>query len=371
MAVRALLLALCLQPARSVVGTDSSSLLHLPTCVVNKNWAGVNSYFAWALDVADQETILSNMEKRGLKVMRIFVATVPHHFKGTSAQFVPHLEPDHMGDYNVTVLNLINDFMVRAKAHNIKLNIVLHDRYALGCWSCDGYQKDLGLSCITPHCGKEPNDVRKFYTDALAIKKFDERLLKILTYVNPTFGKPWGHLPEVVAMFAPQNEAQGLDPHFQKNWTCARAAVMRKVMDPQILIATGGGRTFEESSWKEHFECSVIDVVTLHDYEVANWTPLMEALGRAKALALQHGKRVIFEEFGSKDKEYRPDYFYSTITASVHMGMPFMPWEYMIPGDTKSDDYEFDTYQASWAILVYGAIIAKESKGAFSWPNIL
>ena len=26
----------------------------------------------------------------------------------------------------------------------------------------------------------------------------------------------------------------------------------------------------------------------------------MEALGRAKALALQHGKRVIFEEFGSK-----------------------------------------------------------------------
>ena len=118
------------------------------------NWGGVNSYFLWAVGDAEQDTILSDMQRRGLKMMRIFVSTVPQNFKSTTSQKVPFFEPDHMGQYNYTALELINKFMVKAKAHNIKLQIALHDRYELGCWYCDGYQKDLGLKCLSGQpCG--------------------------------------------------------------------------------------------------------------------------------------------------------------------------------------------------------------------------
>jgi len=113
------------------------------------NWGGVNSYFLWAVGASEQDQILSDMQQRGLKMMRIFVSTVPQNFKSTTSQFVPFFEPDHMGAYNYTSLELINKFMVKAHSYGIKLQIALHDRYELGCWYCDGYQKDLGLACLS------------------------------------------------------------------------------------------------------------------------------------------------------------------------------------------------------------------------------
>ena len=40
----------------------------------------------------------------------------------------------------------------------------------------------------------------------------------------------------------------------------------------------------------------------------------------------------MYEEFGSKKRYYRPDLHYAVITASVSLGLPFMSWQYMIPG---------------------------------------
>ena len=40
----------------------------------------------------------------------------------------------------------------------------------------------------------------------------------------------------------------------------------------------------------------------------------------------------MYEEFGSTKRYYRADQHYAVITASVSLGLPFMSWQYMIPG---------------------------------------
>ena len=121
---------------------------------VQCNWGGVNSYFLYALPEAQQDAILRSLQKYGLKVVRIFIDTVSKDHKDSGSFFVPHLEPDHMGQYDTTVLELINKLMVKVQLYGIKLAIALHDRYSLGCYSCDGYQKDLQLNCIAPKCSR-------------------------------------------------------------------------------------------------------------------------------------------------------------------------------------------------------------------------
>lgn len=336
------------------------------------NWGGVNSYFLWAVGASEQDQILSDMQQRGLKMMRIFVSTVPQNFKSTTSQFVPFFEPEHMGAYNYTSLELINKFMVKAHSYGIKLQIALHDRYELGCWYCDGYQKDLGLTCLSGKPCGPLNDASKFYKDANAIKFFDKRLETILNFKNPDMGnKRWGDLKEVVAIFQIQNEAQGLDPQpWATNWHCARAKKMRPLMDPEIYIGTGGGRTFAESILLEHFQCPEIDVINLHDYEELTWTGMHDNLKKARDLGQTWGKKVVYEEFGSTKRYYRADHHYAVITASVSLGLPFMSWQYMIPGNTDDTDYEWDDKQATWPVMVYGALLANETRAAFSWPNL-
>eukprot|EP00438_Fugacium_kawagutii_P005959 Skav206624 [mRNA] locus=scaffold2321:34054:34671:- [translate_table: standard] len=111
------------------------------------NWGGMNSYFVHALKEEDQLNTLAAMQRWGLKVLRIFISPVPANFKGSSSQFVSALEPDRMGAYEPQVLDLINSFMVKAQQYGVKLVIAMHDRYSLGCWACDGYQKELNLTC--------------------------------------------------------------------------------------------------------------------------------------------------------------------------------------------------------------------------------
>ena len=62
---------------------------------------------------------------------------------------MPHFEPETWGIYDYTVLESINRLMRKVKGYGIKLIIALHDRYALGCYSCDAYQKEPGdvLGC--------------------------------------------------------------------------------------------------------------------------------------------------------------------------------------------------------------------------------
>ena len=139
-------------PDVDVLPKDNSNLLGAQC-----NWGGMNSYFLYAQEVTNQHKTLKAMSDWGLKVLRIFIDTVPRNHKNTKSQFVDFLEPDHMGPpYKTQVLDLINDLMVRAHDYGVKLAIAMHDRYSLGCYACDGYQKELGLFCAPAHnkkCG--------------------------------------------------------------------------------------------------------------------------------------------------------------------------------------------------------------------------
>lgn len=139
-------------PDVDVLPKDNSNLLGAQC-----NWGGMNSYFLYAQEVTKQNRTLKAMSDWGLKVLRIFIDTVPRNHKNTKSQFVDFLEPDHMGPpYKTHVLDLINDLMVRAHDYGVKLAIAMHDRYSLGCYACDGYQKELGLFCAPAHnkkCG--------------------------------------------------------------------------------------------------------------------------------------------------------------------------------------------------------------------------
>lgn len=340
------------------------------------NWGGVNSYLLYALPEDHQDTILSDLQSFGLKAVRVWVAGVDKNAKGTGSPFVPHFEPKHMGEYDYTVLNMIDKLMLKAQQYGIKLIIALHDRYALGCWSCDGYQKDLKLKCLPEEKGfsttgcTSANDGTKFYQDENATKFYDQRLETILNHTNPYFKKKWSELKEVVAMFEIQNEAQGLDSSWVSGWHCARANVMRKLLHSEILIGTGGGRAFADSSRPEFFNCTNIDVVTLHDYNAPNWTDMYNSIEKARDLGMKHGKKVVHEEFGTKDRYKRPDLFYAHISAAADLGVPFMPWEYVIPGNTDGHDLEFDDRQAAWPVVVYGALLGKMKPASFEWSNL-
>jgi len=335
------------------------------------NWGGVNSYFLWAMGQAEQDQILSDMQTRGLKMMRIFVSTVPRNFKSTTSQFVPFLEP-RLGEYDFTALELINKFMVKVKEYGVKLAIALHDRYELGCWYCDAYHEYLGLTCLAGQPCGPLNDASKFYRNSTVIKAFDQRLETILNYKNPEMGnRRWGDLKDVVAMFEIQNEAQGLNPEpWVTHWHCDRAKVLRSLIDSEIYVGTGGGRTFAESMLRANFECPEIDVINLHDYDETTWDGMHNNLKTARDLGRSFGKKVVYEEFGRKARYYRADYHYAVITACVSLGIPFMSWEYIIPGNTDSTDYEWDDKQATWPVMVYGVLLANETPGAFSWPNL-
>lgn len=199
---------------------------------------------------------------------------------------------------------------------------------------------------------------------------FDKRLRMILNYKNPLLGKRWGELKDVVAMYEIQNEAQGLDSSWVEGWHCARANVIRSSISSEILIGTGGGRTFASSSRLEHFYCPDIDVVTLHDYDSTSWTQMYGGILAARDLGLTYGKKVVHEEFGREHKLARPDYFYAVISAAVDLGVPFMPWQYVIPANNRDDDYEFDERQAAWPVLVFGVLQANATPAAFTWSNL-
>lgn len=357
-------------PKVDVLPKDNTGLLGAQC-----NWGGLNSYFLYAQEEHVQHETLNAMREGGLKMLRIFVGTVPANHKHTKSQFVNFLEPDHMGPpYQTQVLELINDLMAKAHDYGVKLAIAMHDRYSLGCYACDGYQKQLGLFCAPAHrekCGPL-NDASKFYTDPAAIFYYDQRLEFILNYQNPHFSnKRWGELKEVVAMFEVQNEAHGFDPlPWPNNWHCDRAKVMRPLMDPAIFIGTGGGRTFKESTLIEHFSCSDIDVVTLHDYDASSWLEIYDNLTNVKKLSVTQGKKILYEEFGNKKHWYRPDYYYAIVTAANLNGVPFMPWEFLIPPSTDDRDFEFDTHQASYPVLVYGVLVANRTAAAHRWSNL-
>lgn len=334
-------------------------------------WGGVNSFLLHTLSASDRAAHLSAMQANGLKVVRIFISGVDVGAKGSSSVGVSELEPVTVGVYDDTVLQQVDTLMYEAAQYGVKLLIALHDRYSLGCWHADAYVSKYGITDVSPRCDTAVNQPTAFYTNASAQADFDRRIAHILTHTNPNFSdRPWGEINEAIFGFEPENEAEGHMDNPNWSWTCHRAAKMSQYISNGILIITGGGIDFTTSLVDNHFNCSYIDVVSIHDYSTSTAT-FSTNLGSAKSKALSHGKRVIMEEFGSTGNDAQKEGVIGPIiNAIINSGVPWLPWEFVKPGD-NDNDYEFwITTNTTWnTISCYGDKSLTLS-GTFPWGEI-
>ena len=68
---------------------------------------------------------------------------------------IPDLEHEGVGIYDDTILERIDELMVRTQAAGIKLTLALHDRWSLGCWRTDSYARKFNLP-VSPNCATQP-----------------------------------------------------------------------------------------------------------------------------------------------------------------------------------------------------------------------
>ncbi|KAJ3237784.1 hypothetical protein HDU81_009023 [Chytriomyces hyalinus] len=317
-------------------------------------WAGVNFYFLHALPVNEQETVLSELSKAGVKAVRIFITKFWVGGKSTNSLGANDLENDIVGQYDDSILKQIDTLMVLCVKYNIRLLIAMHDRWSLDAtWTiCDAY-------CQAYRGGD--GSLSGFYANPTAEARFDKRLAYIATHQNSQMGnRAWKDIPEAIYAFEIENEGQGrsganeVPQYSNRNWWCSRATALRKVIGTsQILISTGGAQDFENAMTNESFSCPALDVIALHSYS-QDLNYMMNKLTEAQAMGQQNNKIVIFEEFGA-----------TTIAAKVNIintigdfcnkkKIPWLPWQ--VSSVSKPDDFEFWTDQTSvWSALTKNA----------------
>lgn len=112
--------------------------------------------------------------------------------KGTPLDAYNSLQGDSPTNWDDTVLNRLDKFMVKAHGYGIKLLISLHSYNALE-GNRDFYGKWYGTG--------------DFYTNSAAIESFKTRIAHVLAHVNPNTGKTWSQSSEYIFAFEAQNEA--------------------------------------------------------------------------------------------------------------------------------------------------------------------
>jgi hypothetical protein len=339
----------------------------------HRAWSGANSFFAWTLPQDDQITLINTLRETNVRVIRIFLTTIDAGQAGSRALAGNDIEryrvgsPYTDGDMLARVDQFIKN-VVTYGAGRIKLIIALHDRYALGCYAykADGYVSKYGIP--TAIACSPPNDASKFYSNEQAQNDFVARLSFLLDHVNPYFGQRWGSLNRVIFSFQIENESQGHMSTYNARWMCDINTRIRSLVNNGVLLSTGGDVDYGLSLRLENFQCSALDLISLHDYTMDgdySRSKFQEAIG----LAQQYGKRVYVEEFGGRG-ETQTAQALNIIGATAHeQGLPWLVWE-VVP-NTKSGDYEFFTGdQTAWAAFEHQAYWAQMSPSPFQWPEI-
>ncbi|KAJ1564526.1 hypothetical protein HK405_014636 [Cladochytrium tenue] len=313
------------------------------------SFAGVNSYFIHTLSTSDQETLLDAIAAANYKAVRIFINHVYAGSKGTSAVGVNDLEQYTVGQYDDTVLNLVDDLMARCYSRGIKLIIALHDRYSLGTWDTDAYATAYGDSA--------------FYTNSAAQAAMDARIAHILAHSNPNFsGRAWSDLSEVVLAFEPENESMGHMDLVNPDWTCSRATAIRAALPSgsAILVSTGGGTDAATSVRAGLLSCTAVDIIAQHSYGNDGAATLAAAATAAAAA----GKRLLYEEFGNTGAD-KATLNAAEAAAANAAAVPWMAWEASLP--SIYSDYEFWTDEPVWTALSSAAADARGIQSPWSW----
>ena len=115
------------------------------------------------------------MSGAGMKVVRIFLTHVMENNKGSGNDEVPDLEQWAVGQYDDTILGLVDQLMVETVDRGMKLIIALGDRYALGFWDTDQYAYKYGI--VDGGSGAQKvSDASVFYTSNDAMTNYDHRI---------------------------------------------------------------------------------------------------------------------------------------------------------------------------------------------------
>ncbi|KZT25900.1 glycoside hydrolase family 5 protein [Neolentinus lepideus HHB14362 ss-1] len=285
----------------------------LPVSLTANSWTGANNYYVHTLPTSEQESLFQAMSDAGMKVLRTWVTGLGSGQKNSDNRAVGDLEHGGLGNYDDTVLNLIDQTMLTAHDYGVKLLIGMYDVNALH--SEDAYYRAAG-------------SVNAFYTDSTTIDAFNNRITHILnTHKHQTLGQPWSELSDYIFGFEAQNEPMIFDQSFYTShlsWICNTAGQIRgNVGNQDMLIFTGGGSgsasvqsTFFSSSFP-------IDVVAINDYN-DDWGNFMSS-------ALSH------REYGEQHPEDK---------------QLWCPWELITNSNPhQQQDYEIQVNGADWSTL--------------------
>ncbi|KAL1952291.1 hypothetical protein VTO73DRAFT_1440 [Trametes versicolor] len=336
--------------------------LSLHSVAAANAFAGSNLYYAAGLRADTRTTLLNGLQSAGMKVLRVWLDGQSFTQKGTDIDPFPDLEPSTIcnGDascYNDTVLERLDDFMIDANAHGIKLIITMHSFNAL-----------------------QAGD-----------QAFDARLVHILNHVHTTLGKPWKELNEYIFGFEAENEAmigkgqEYIQDHQQ--WQCDRAQTIRGQLGDNsgILVMTGGESFLTESVQPDWLSCAALDLISIHAYGVGDLQT--SALQPFVQQAQASGKKLIMEEWGAcffdtannncpngdaLSTDARNTNIRNFANAITGAGLAWLYWE-VIPNTDPHDgsDYEIGIGDPSWSTLQGLAKQALQAPGAFDFSEFL
>jgi len=319
--------------------------LSIFTALAAKSFAGSNLYYAPGLYSNTQEFLFSNLQNAGIKVIRVWLdGQTSGSTKNTTIQSFPSLEPNQVGTYDDTVLNLVDQLMITAKRYGIKLLISMHSFNALQAGDVYGRKWGTGF----------------FYEQQDAISAFDARLKHVLTHTHKTLGKQWKDLSEYIFAFEAENEAmigKGADYiAAHQNWQCDRAQTIKSVLGSNsgILVTTGGESWLDESMQPDWFNCAALDVIAIHGYGVGDFDT--NKIRGYVQKAQKSGKKLIFQEWGAcyfdtennncptgnrLDPNTRARNLQNWANQISSAGVPWMYWQ-ILPNNDPHYGYDFE-----------------------------
>ncbi|KAF2762541.1 glycoside hydrolase family 5 protein [Pseudovirgaria hyperparasitica] len=313
-----------------------------------QSWVGSNLYYAAGLDTDQQDTLLCALSEAGVKVLRVWLDGEEANQKGTQHVAYPSLEVDYIGDWDDTVLERYDDFMVNAKDYGIKLQISPHSWNAL----------DAG-DVYTEKFGREG-----FYNSSEAADMYKGRIAHVLQHVNKNTGKTWAESGDMIFGFETQNEAMnGLGADFlqqHSSWHCDIATAIKSGLPASTgegsipLVMTGGGCCDDTSVQDAYFDCEALDVIAIHTYGPSEFatdrlTPFVDK-------AIDAGKKLLFQEWGvcyfdtennncpegtALSDEDRAANLTKWAGEIGEAGIPWMYWQ-IIPNDDPHYGYDFE-----------------------------
>ncbi|KLO14435.1 glycoside hydrolase family 5 protein [Schizopora paradoxa] len=340
-----------------------------------RSFSGSNLYYAPGLSKAQRTVLLDGMQSAGMKVLRVWIsAQTTASTKNTTITPYNSVEPDTIGVYDDTVLELLDDFMLDSFARGIKLIISMHSYNSLA--SGDVYSDTYG--------------VEGFYENTTAQAQFDARLVHIMNHKHKTLRLAWKYLSPFIFAFEAENEAMiGLGQQYivdHPQWQCDRATTIKNQLPKgsNIMVTTGGASWLDESVQQGWLDCPAIDIVAVHAYGAGdlNTTKIESYVDLAKAA----GSRLMFQEWGAcyydtanNVCDYGDALDVATRNANIALwadqitaaGLPWLYWQVLPNADPHYDyDYEIGVNtDPSWPTLKKAALRAAVAPAAFDFSD--